>query len=70
FREGDGSDVVSDFTLGEDWLGLAEGITFADLNITQGNNQANIALASTGEILASVAGINANALTEIYFTLV
>ncbi|MEB3826296.1 hypothetical protein, partial [Phormidium sp. CCY1219] len=65
FREGDGSDVVSDFTLGEDWLGLAEGIDFNELTITGNNNSAVIN--KDGKNLATLTGINFELITESTF---
>ncbi|MEL7039571.1 MAG: calcium-binding protein, partial [Cyanobacteria bacterium J06592_8] len=60
--EGDGTDTITDFEVGIDVIGLAEGLTFADLSIS-GN-----AISVGDETLATVLGVET--LTEGDFTLV
>jgi len=76
-RAGDGggaitdADTISDFTDGTDVLGLADGLRFMDLVITQGtgSNAANtvIKIASTGEYLAVLTALSATSLTQADF---
>jgi hypothetical protein len=70
---GNGTDTIADFTIGQDLLGLAGGLKFEQLTITQGTGtQAGdtlIRLASTGAVLASLAGSSASSITPAMFTL-
>ncbi|MEG4280037.1 transporter substrate-binding domain-containing protein [Microcoleus sp. MON1_C1] len=70
---GNGTDAIADFTIGEDLLGLAGGLKFEQLTITQGTGtQARdtlIRLASTGAVLASLADSSASSITPAMFTL-
>ncbi|NES77072.1 MULTISPECIES: 5'/3'-nucleotidase SurE [Okeania] len=59
---GEGTDTIVDFEVGTDFIGLAEGLTFADLSFT-GNS-----IISGEETLAILNGINTTALTESDFT--
>ena len=60
-REGDGTDIIIDFTLGSDRLGLADGLEFDSLSFS-GNN-----ILSGSVILASLSGIDTEQLTEVDF---
>ena len=60
--EGDGTDTIVDFEVGIDVIGLADGLTFADLSIS-GNT-----ISVGDETLATVLGVET--LTESDFTLV
>ena len=51
-----GTDVVVDFEDGQDLLGLAGGLTFAQLSISGGSGVTQIRLTSTNELLASLTG--------------
>jgi ELWxxDGT repeat protein len=62
-RAGNGRDSISDFQLGIDRLGLADGLTFEDLTFT--NNRINFGT----EVLATVAGINTENLERSDFIL-
>jgi Ca2+-binding RTX toxin-like protein len=66
-RAGDGTDTISGFENGQDSFWLAGSLTFAQLNITQSNSNTLIAIASSGEVLASLTGINASLITEADF---
>ncbi len=55
-RPDTGVDVIVDFTDGEDLIGLAEGLTYNDLTLTQGDNGAVISVGN--EVLAIVNGVN------------
>ncbi|NJR47049.1 MAG: hypothetical protein HC775_15480 [Hyellaceae cyanobacterium CSU_1_1] len=56
-RTGAGSDNIFDFNLGSDRFGLGDGLQFDDLNFS-GNN-----ILAGGEVIASLAGVNAEQLT-------
>jgi alkaline phosphatase len=61
---GNGSDIIGDFEVGVDLIGLSGGIGFDDLDFSG----SNIILRSTGETLATLAGVDALGLTEANFT--
>jgi serralysin len=63
-----GADVVLDFQDGQDLLGLAGGLTFAQLSIAAGNNGTQIRVASTNELLASLTGVQVSAIAASDFT--
>lgn len=67
-RPGDGSDAIADFSNGSDWFGLADGLAFAQLKITNSSNGALINLGS--ELLALVRGVDATAIGQDDFFLV
>lgn len=56
-RTGAGSDNIFDFNLGSDRFGLGDGLQFDDLSFS-GNN-----ILAGGEVIASLAGVNAEQLT-------
>jgi serralysin len=64
-----GTDVIADFQAEIDLIGLSDGLTFANLTITQGTgiNAANTLIASQGELLAVLTGIGANTITSADF---
>ncbi|AFY82886.1 DUF4347 domain-containing protein [Oscillatoria acuminata] len=57
FREGDGVNLVLDFEVGIDRIGLAEGLTFEQLSITQGTGVTNISVG--GELLVALNNVDA-----------
>ncbi|MBD2001102.1 hypothetical protein H6G00_31675 [Leptolyngbya sp. FACHB-541] len=61
---GEGTDVVRDFKLGEDKIGLADGLTFAQLSLGQSGKTALISFEN--EVLARVNGV-AGSLTSADF---
>lgn len=63
--DGEGTDTIIDFHVGRDMIGLADGLTFADLSIGRGNSSALITLGE--EILAIVNNVSANDLTADMF---
>ena len=75
---GNGTDLILDFEDGVDAIGLAGGLTFADLTIVQGTsedptslesqNHALIRVASSNELLASVAFTSVSAIDTSDFT--
>nr|WP_322744470.1 MULTISPECIES: calcium-binding protein [unclassified Coleofasciculus] len=60
---GEGTDTLVDFRIGEDFIGLAEGLSFGQLSITQDGN--NTLIGFEEETLAILNGVNANLLTEL-----
>lgn len=55
-RQGAGVDFIVDFTDGEDLIGLAEGLTYNDLTLTQGSDGAQISVGN--EVLAILNGVD------------
>ena len=55
----EGTDIIRDFTLGEDQIGLTGGLSFGQLSITQRNNQTWIRDTATSELLARLDDVNA-----------
>ncbi|MEG4229983.1 MULTISPECIES: choice-of-anchor D domain-containing protein, partial [unclassified Microcoleus] len=55
-----GFDLIADFVKGKDSLGLSGGLSFNQLEITQDNNSALIKLKGSGELVASLTGVNAS----------
>lgn len=63
---GEGFDTITDFQVGIDFIGLADGLTFSDLSIGQSGDAAVISVGS--EDLAQLNGVASTALTETSFT--
>ncbi len=55
-RPGAGVDFIVDFTDGEDLIGLAQGLTYNNLTLTQGSNGAVISVGN--EVLAILNGVD------------
>jgi Ca2+-binding RTX toxin-like protein len=55
-----GVDTISDFTYSQDTIQLINGLTFGLLSISPGTNGTLIKVASSGEVLASVTGVDPN----------
>ncbi|MBT9312782.1 S8 family serine peptidase [Leptothoe kymatousa] len=71
FGSNDGTDTVLDFEVGADKIALLEGdLTFADLTITQTDNNTVLGIASTGETLAILNDVQATTLGEDSFVVV
>ncbi|MDJ0688252.1 MAG: hypothetical protein QNJ41_07070 [Xenococcaceae cyanobacterium MO_188.B32] len=71
FGNGDGKDLIFDYKVGEDKIGLVEGeLTFDDLTITQQNKNTVIGVSSTNEQLAVLKFVNASSLTANDFAIV
>ncbi|MEO0770411.1 MAG: hypothetical protein AAFY72_13455, partial [Cyanobacteria bacterium J06649_4] len=71
FGTGDGTDVVRDFEVDTDKIGLVAGeLTFADLTITQKGGSTVLGVASSGESLAILSGVQASTLGESSFMVV
>jgi Ca2+-binding RTX toxin-like protein len=59
-----GTDVILDFTDGEDLLVLRGGLTFAQLNLIDSNGSALIGVQNSSEILAILPGVQASLLGQ------
>src|SRR4028119_204549 len=55
-----GVDTISDFTYFQDTIQLINGLTFGQLSISPGTNGTLIRVASSGEVLASLTGVDRN----------
>ncbi|MDJ0797404.1 MAG: hypothetical protein QNJ51_11335 [Calothrix sp. MO_167.B12] len=64
--EGEGTDMITDFGNGPDVIGLADGLTFANLSFSG----SDIIVTATSETLATLTGINTTTLTADDFTIV
>ncbi|MFB2834701.1 CAP domain-containing protein [Floridanema evergladense] len=64
-----GTDVITDFTDGVDFLGLTAGLSFANLSVTQGtgSDAANTLIFSNGQLLGVLQGVQANTITQVDF---
>ena len=56
---GQGVDNIRDFRLGEDQIGLSNGLTYGQLSITQHSSQTWITDTTTSQLLARLDGLNA-----------
>ncbi|MEL6765117.1 MAG: calcium-binding protein, partial [Cyanobacteria bacterium J06607_6] len=71
FGNGDGTDTILDFEVGTDRIGLVEGeLTFAELTLTQDGSNTLLGVASSGETLAILNGVQASSLSESSFEVV
>jgi Ca2+-binding RTX toxin-like protein len=61
FASGEGTDTITDFSLGSDKIGLTGGLTFGNLSFS--GNQIRIGR----EVLAVLTGVNTNTLTASNF---
>ena len=64
---GEGTDTITDFMVDQDRIGLAEGLSFGQLTITQDGSDTLIKLTSDNEILAILSGVQSNSLTAADF---
>ena len=68
---GDGKDLIRDFEVGIDKIGLVESeFTFDDLTITQSGSRTVLGVASSGETLAVLKGVDASSIGESSFEIV
>ncbi|MCT7963096.1 DUF4347 domain-containing protein [Laspinema sp. D1] len=66
-QAGYNQDLIWDFEVQQDFLELTGDLTVDQLLITQNGNSTDIAIASTGEVLASLMGISAAGVSSIQF---
>jgi Ca2+-binding RTX toxin-like protein len=64
----DGSDTITDYTDGEDKIGLLRRLSFDKLLFEQVNDDVTISLATTGELLATLKGVSVSDISEDDFT--
>ncbi|MEG5048155.1 Ig-like domain-containing protein, partial [Microcoleus sp. B4-C1] len=69
-KAGEGFDIIADFTLGQDLIGLSGGLSFGQLEITQNTQGTIIKNLLTGEQLGVMVGVSADAITSANFMLV
>jgi len=65
-----GTDTITDFEVGKDFLVLGNGLSFSQLAISQDSGSTLIRFAQTGEILASISGVSAGTITAGSFGLI
>jgi Tol biopolymer transport system component len=65
-----GVDTISDFTYFQDTIQLINGLTFGQLSISPGTNGTLITQAGSGEVLASLTGVDRNLIGSEDFMLV
>ena len=63
-------DVIADFTIGQDLIGLRGGLSFSLLEITQNTQGTIIKNVLTGEELGVMIGVSANSITSANFRLI
>ncbi|GAB4196085.1 MAG: hypothetical protein Fur006_43190 [Coleofasciculaceae cyanobacterium] len=70
----EGASTIMNFEIGKDLLGLTEGLTFEQLSITQGSTCddvfTEISIANNNTLLATLNGVQADAITSCSFTYV
>ena len=69
-NSGQGFDLIADFTVGQDLIGLSSGLSFSQLEITQNTQGTLIKNILTGEELGVIIGVSANAITSANFLLI
>ena len=62
--EGEGTDTITDFEDGQDFIVLDKTLTFGQLTFTQSGSDALIRIGNEGELLASLKGVDVNLITE------
>lgn len=67
-RNGNGTDTIEDFTVGQDKIGLSGGLNFAQLSFVDMNGSAAIRFGAA--TLAVLTGVNSNQLTQTSFVTV
>jgi hypothetical protein len=62
------TDTIADFESGVDAIALFGSLSFGQLDVTQSDSDTLISVAGTGEVLATLTGVQANVLTAADFT--
>ena len=65
FSPGDGGDIITDYTVGKDTIGLMGGLAFGDLTL----NGNTISITASNEVLATLTGIDTTTLTAADFVI-
>ena len=63
----DNYDVIQDFELERDVLGLVNGIEFSELSINQNGTNTEISFANSGELLSVLEGVEVSGITQDHF---
>ncbi len=63
-----GSHIITDFTQGEDLIGLTSGLSFEKLSISGSNNETLITVTDSNQLLAKLKGVTPGILTASDFT--
>ncbi|WP_449419696.1 DUF4347 domain-containing protein [Phormidium nigroviride] len=69
-KAGHGFDIIGDFTIGQDSIGLSGGLSFSQLELTQIDRGTLIKNLLTGEQLAVIAGVSKDAIASANFLLI
>ncbi|MBD1829894.1 FG-GAP-like repeat-containing protein [Microcoleus vaginatus GB1-A2] len=69
-KAGQGFDIIADFTLGQDLIGLSGGLSLGQLEITHNTQGTLLKNVLTGEELGLMIGVSANAITSANFLLI
>ncbi|MEG4090268.1 hypothetical protein [Microcoleus sp. Pol12B4] len=69
-KAGQGFDIIADFTLGQDLIGLGGGLSFGQLEMTQNTQGTLIKNVLTGEELGVMLGVSSNSITSANFRLI
>ncbi|MGB7709049.1 MAG: hypothetical protein WBL95_05830, partial [Microcoleus sp.] len=69
-KAGQGFDIIADFTLGQDLIGLTGGLSFGQLEMTQNTQGTILKNLLTGEQLGVMVGVSPTAITSANFMLV
>jgi Ca2+-binding RTX toxin-like protein len=69
-QAGQGKDVIEDFQVSQDSLGLTGGLVFNQLQIVALSDSTLIKIASSGEVLATLVGVNASGFGESNFSII
>jgi Ca2+-binding RTX toxin-like protein len=69
-QAGQGNDVIEDFQVSQDSLGLTGGLVFNQLQIVALSDSTLIKIASSGEVLATLVGVNASGFGESNFSII
>ena len=63
-RAGEGEDLITDYFDNRDRFILANGLQFTELSLIQNGNKAQIRIAASDEILATVVSVNVDVLDD------
>ncbi|MBP0013629.1 MAG: 5'-nucleotidase C-terminal domain-containing protein [Roseofilum sp. SBFL] len=68
FVVGVGTQTLIDFSNGSDRIGLASGVSFSNLTIAQGSGTRTVIRDTSGQIIATIQGVNADQIDSSDFT--
>ncbi|NEP92076.1 MAG: hypothetical protein F6K25_05365 [Okeania sp. SIO2G4] len=67
YSQGDGTDIITDFEVNNDKLGLSNGLTFSELTIENAGTSTEVKVTLTNEVLTVLEGVIANDITSSDF---